>query len=59
MSDDAGIASSSAYFFSDYTATGGSGTCISDSQPVTNLSRIFQVVAADLTVAKLIPNGTK
>jgi hypothetical protein len=53
------IASSSAYFFSDYTASGGTSTCISDSQPVTNLSQIFQVVAADLTVAKLIPNGTQ
>jgi hypothetical protein len=53
------IASAPGYFFSDYTATGGSSACISDSQPVTNLSQIFQVVAADLTVAKLIPNGTK
>ena len=53
------IASAPAYFFSDYTATGGSSTCISDSQPVTNLSQIFQVVAADLSIARLIPNGTK
>jgi hypothetical protein len=52
------IASSPGYFFSDYTATGASSSCISDSQPVTNLSQIFQVIAGDLTVAKLIPNGT-
>jgi hypothetical protein len=52
------IASASSYFFSDYTATGGSSTCISDSQPVSKLSQIFQVIAGDLTVAKLIPNGT-
>ena len=52
------IASSSAYFFSDYTATGGSSSCISSSQPVTSLNQIFQVIAGDLTFAKLIPNNT-
>jgi Putative Flp pilus-assembly TadE/G-like len=52
------IASSPGYFFSDYTATGGDSTCIAASQPATNLSQIFQVIAGDLTVAKLIPNGT-
>jgi hypothetical protein len=52
------IASSPGYFFSDYTATGGDSTCISASQPVTNLSQIFQVIATDLTVSKLIPNST-
>jgi hypothetical protein len=52
------IASSSAYFFSDYTATGGSSSCISASQPVTGLNQIFQVIAGDLGVVKLIPNGT-
>jgi hypothetical protein len=52
------IASSSAYFFSDYTATGGDSTCVAASQPATDLKQIFQVIAGDLTVAKLIPNGT-
>jgi hypothetical protein len=52
------LASSAGYFFSDYTATGGSSSCISSSQPVTGLSQIFQVIAGDLTVSKLIPNGT-
>ena len=52
------MASSPGYFFSDYTATGGSSSCISASQPVTNLNQIFQVIAGDLTVSKLIPNGT-
>jgi hypothetical protein len=52
------MASNSAYFYSDYAATGGTNTCISASQPVTSLSQIFQVIAGDLTVARLIPNGT-
>lgn len=52
------MASSTGYFFSDYNATGGSSSCISASQPVTSLSQIFQVIASDLTVSKLIPNGT-
>lgn len=52
------IASSPGYFFSDYTATGGDSSCISASQPATSLTQIFQVIAGDLTVAKLIPNGT-
>jgi len=53
-----GIASNSAYFFSDYTATGGSSSCISASQPVTGLNQIFQVISTDLTEVKLIPNNT-
>jgi len=52
------MASSPAYFFSDYTATGGSSSCISASQPVTGLNGIFQVIIQDLTGAKLVPNGT-
>jgi Flp pilus assembly protein TadG len=52
------MASSPAFFFSDYTATGGSSSCISASQPVTGLSGIFQVIIQDLTGAKLIPNNT-
>jgi hypothetical protein len=53
------MASSTGYFFSDYTATGGSSSCISASQPVTNLNQIFQVIASDLTISKLIPNNTQ
>jgi hypothetical protein len=52
------MASSPGYFFSDYTATGGSSSCISAAQPVTSLNQIFQVIAGDLTVSKLVPNGT-
>jgi Flp pilus assembly protein TadG len=53
-----GIASSSEYFFSDYTATGGSSACVSASQPVTGLNQIFQVIVQDLSSVKLIPNNT-
>jgi hypothetical protein len=52
------IASSPTYFFSDYTATGGSSSCISAAQPATSLNEIFQAIAIDLTNAKLIPNNT-
>lgn len=53
------MASSSAYFYSDYTATGGSGACVSASQPTSGLNQIFKSIAADLTVSRLIPNGTQ
>ena len=52
------IASSPQYFFSDYTATGGSSSCISSAQPVTGLNTIFQAILTTLTNVKLIPNGT-
>jgi hypothetical protein len=52
------LASSPGYFFSDYNATGGSSSCTSAAQPVTSLSQIFQVIAGDFTVARLIPNNT-
>jgi len=52
------MASSSSYFFSDYTATGGSSSCISASQPITGLNQIFTTIVSDLTSVKLIPNGT-
>ena len=52
------IASSPEFFFSDYTATGGSSSCISAAQPVTGLSQIFQTIIMDLSSVKLIPNGT-
>lgn len=52
------MASSSQYFFSDYTATGGTSSCVSASQPTTNLQQIFTDIATSFTVARLIPNST-
>jgi hypothetical protein len=52
------IASSPGYFFSDYTATGASNACVSDSQPATALKDIFQAIVSDFTTSKLVPNGT-
>jgi Flp pilus assembly protein TadG len=51
------IASSPAYFFSDYTATQNSGQCISASQPTTSLNQIFTQIAGSFTAARLIPNS--
>jgi hypothetical protein len=53
-----GIASATQYFFSDYTQSGSSSTCVSASQPTTNLNQIFTEIAMDFTVARLIPDGT-
>ena len=53
------IASAPGYFFSDYTATGGSNACVSASQPATALKDIFQAIVSDFTVSKLIPNNTQ
>jgi Flp pilus assembly protein TadG len=52
------IASAPQYFFSDYTQSGSSSSCISASQPTTNLNQIFVEIAGDLTVARLIPDST-
>jgi hypothetical protein len=52
------MASATQNFFSDYTQGGTSGTCISSSQPTTNINQIFTDIAGDLSVARLIPNGT-
>jgi hypothetical protein len=52
------IASSSSYFFSDYTATGGSSSCISAAQPITGLNQIFRTILTDLSTVKLVPNDT-
>jgi hypothetical protein len=49
---------SPAQFFSDYKAAGSDSTCISAAQSATNLNTIFQEIAAELTVARLVPNGT-
>jgi hypothetical protein len=53
-----GIASSPQYFYSDYTATGGTTGCVSDSQPTTNLDQIFLDIATDFTASRLIPDNT-
>jgi Flp pilus assembly protein TadG len=52
------IASATQYFFSDYTQSGSSSSCISSSQPTSNLNQIFTEIASDMTVARLIPNNT-
>ena len=52
------IASAPQNFFSDYTASQNNGQCISASRPTTNLNQIFTIIAGDLAVAHLIPNGT-
>jgi hypothetical protein len=51
------MASTTATFFSDYTATGGTGNCISSSRPTTSLDEIFTEIAGDFTTSRLIPNN--
>lgn len=51
-------ASSPGYFFSDYTSTGSSGSCIAAAESTSNLTTIFQYIAGSLTASRLIPNGT-
>ena len=51
------IASSPAYFFSDYTASQNSGQCVSASQPTTSLNQIFTQIAGSFTAARLIPDS--
>jgi hypothetical protein len=52
------IASSPAYFYTDYTSSNNGG-CVSASQPTTNLNQIFTEIAGDFTVARLIPDNTQ
>ena len=52
------MAYDSSTFYSDYTATGGSSTCISAAQPTTSLDEIFTEIAGDLTLSRLIPDNT-
>jgi hypothetical protein len=52
------MASSSQYFFSDYNQSGSGSTCTISSQPLTKLNDIFSAIANDLTVSRLIPDGT-
>jgi hypothetical protein len=51
------LASSPSNFFTD-TPSKSSSTCKSAQQPATGLSNIFQQIANDFTVARLIPDGT-
>jgi hypothetical protein len=51
------VASSSQNFFSDYTASGGSNSCVSAARPASNLNEIFKEIGQSLTVARLIPNN--
>ncbi|MGA1982987.1 MAG: pilus assembly protein TadG-related protein [Acidobacteriaceae bacterium] len=52
------MASDSQDFYSDYTATGGTSSCVSASQPTTNMNQIFTDIATSLSVPRLIPNNT-
>jgi hypothetical protein len=52
------IASSPANFFSDYTASGGSSSCVSAANPVSGLSGIFTRIGRSISLARLIPNDT-
>jgi hypothetical protein len=45
-------------FFSDYTSSGSTSTCISNSHPSTSISSIFQQIALTLSIARLIPIGS-
>jgi hypothetical protein len=51
------IASSPAYFFTDYTST--TNGCVSASQPAANINEIFTEIAMNFTVARLIPDNTQ
>jgi Flp pilus assembly protein TadG len=44
-------------FFSDYTSSGSTSTCISNSHPSTSISSIFQQIALTLSIARLLPLG--
>ena len=54
------MASSTAYFYSDYnqTGTGIDSNCVGTGSLDTSLSSIFQEIASSLSNARLIPNGT-
>jgi hypothetical protein len=53
------MASAPQYFFSDYTQSGSGidSSCISASQPTSNLNQIFTDIASDFTVARLVPDN--
>jgi hypothetical protein len=53
----AAMASSPAYFFSDYTQSGSKSACVGNSS-TSNLNTIFQSIYSSLSTVRLIPNGT-
>lgn len=53
-----GMASRPEYFYSDYTATGATSSCVSASHSTTNLNQIFTMIANDLSTSRLIPDNT-
>jgi hypothetical protein len=54
------IASSPAYFYSDYnqSGTGVDTTCAGSGASTTNINQIFTDIFTSFTVARLIPNST-
>jgi Putative Tad-like Flp pilus-assembly len=56
-----GIASSAAYFYSDYaqSGTGVDKNCGGTGSTTTSINSIFQYIAASFTVSRLIPNNTQ
>ena len=53
----AAMASSPAYFFSDYTQSGSGSNCVGNSS-TSNLNTIFQSIYSSLSTVRLIPDGT-
>ena len=54
------IASSAAYFYSDYEQSGSgiNRNCVGTGTSATSLNTIFQTLAGSFTVSRLIPNST-
>lgn len=52
------MASRPEYFYSDNTATGASGTCVSDLHSTASLNQIFSMIAGDLSSSRLIADNT-
>lgn len=50
--------STSTTYFSDDPSSGADPSCVAAARPTSSLNQIFQVIAGDLTVARLIPNNT-
>ncbi len=51
--------STSTTYFSDDPSSGADAACVAAARPTSSLNQIFQVIAGDFKVARLIPNGTK
>jgi hypothetical protein len=45
-------------YFSDDPSSGTDPACVAAARPTSSRNQIFQVIAEDLTFARLIPNGT-